>query len=88
MTQPRPLGTTAKTVLESVEKLLDANTDAFFGVVLATVTDEDRKAIQLLGDAAARNNVALRVLVLLRADRLPEAQDALIDLKLTKGTHK
>lgn len=81
MTQPRPLGTTAKIVLESVEAALAANNDSFFGAV-ESLSGDPTRAVLLLSQAASRNVMALRALTLLRADRLRDAENVIIDARL------
>lgn len=81
MTSPRPIGTTAKVVLESVEEALATNNDLLFGLV--EVMFEDRElAFRLLYQASSKNTMALRALTLLRADRLRDAENVVMDSRL------
>jgi len=85
MTPPRTLGATAKVVLESVEQDLVVINDALFGAVEVMATDQTR-AIGLLSQAASRNTYALRALTLLRADRMADAQNVVMDSRLRGHT--
>lgn len=89
MPQPRALGTTAKTVVESIEKSLERNTEAYFAVVLHLYSEDREEALGTLREIAARNNLAVRALTFLRAGQLHEAENVLIDARLReKGAQK
>lgn len=90
MPVPRSLGNVARVVLNAITDALEANQDEFFEIVLLISAGDATKAIKALKDTAARNNVALRALTLLVADKQHGAEDLLIQAKLRrdKSSHE
>lgn len=82
MPDPRPLGNVSRTVLNTVTEMLDANQNEYFEVVTSVHSGDVPATIQVLKDMAARNNMALRAITFLLADKQKQAEEVLITAKL------
>jgi len=84
MPKPRPVGTVAKTVMESVEEALAVNNDEFFQIAMLIQRGDAQEAMETLKQMALNNNMALRAMTFMRADKLHEAEDVVMSAKLKK----
>jgi len=82
MPQPRELGAVARAITEAVIAALESNSDEFFNVVLSIHAQDAQAAVMALKEASARNNLALRALTLMQANRLHDAETVILDAKL------
>lgn len=82
MPEPRDLGNVARAVVTAVTESLADNQDDYFEIVLNIHAGDVPAAIHTLKALAARNNIALRALTFLLANRQKDAEDVLIAAKL------
>ncbi len=85
MPDPRPLGNVARSVLHSVCGALEKSQDAIFDVVMNVHGEDVRAAILALKEVAAQNNLALRVITFMLADKHKDAEEVLMQAKLRKS---
>lgn len=84
MPEPRALGNVAKAVLEAITEELEHNQNDFFEVSVFILSDQHEAAINALRDMAARNNVAVKVIIFLLANQQKQAEEEIMKVKLQR----
>jgi hypothetical protein len=84
MPKPRPMGTVAKVVMESMESALAENNDEFFQIATLIQRGDAQEAMETLKEMARKNNMALRAMTFMRADKMQEAEDVVMSAKLKR----
>lgn len=86
MPDAQGLGTVGKTIALTMEHALDVSNDDVFEIMLCIQESNPRAAMERLKSIAKRNNSMSRTLTFMRADKMAEAQDAIMEVKLRRNS--
>jgi nitrate reductase NapAB chaperone NapD len=81
---PRPIATVAKTVLEAIESELEATDTEFFKVYIGIQANNAPEALAALHEIVRVRNLLIKVLAFTRVNRMTEAQDVIMEIKLRR----
>ncbi len=87
MPDPRPLGNVSRAVIQAITDELERSQDEFFEISLHVYAGDVPTAMQTLKEVARANQIALRALTFLLANRQKEAEEVLISAKLRRDSH-
>lgn len=85
MTEPKPIGTVAKIVLEHVQEIEVADIEDALAITAAVARGDTEEVLNLAEEIALRNLDAFKILTNLAADKVSKSEDVVMDAKIRKS---